>query len=55
MLNEVVADLAVVTNLTDDAIDHEVIRHVQVNRAWIEFEEDLTIRMYAEYQSKLVG
>lgn len=54
MLNEVDADLATATKVGNDTSDNEEIRYVQVTGAWTKFREDLTIRMYSDYQTRLV-
>lgn len=44
MLNEVDANLATATSVSDEQPDDEVSRHVQVTSVWTKFKEDLATR-----------
>lgn len=53
LLNEVDVELATATTMCDDVSYDKVIKHVQASTAWTEFREDLALRMFADYQSRL--
>lgn len=53
LLNEVDIELATGMTVGDKASDDKVIRHVQASTAWTEFKEDLALRMFVDYQSRL--